>query len=41
MKQTILSLWQENGELSMIIQRRIMVKEMKLPIVKASLISEI
>ena len=34
MMQTILYLWQENGTLSMIIQKQIMKMEMKLPLIQ-------
>ena len=32
--QTILNLWQENGTLPMIIQKWIIIQEMKLPIMQ-------
>ena len=34
MKQGFVSLWQENGTLSMVIQRHIVMKQVKLPIIR-------
>ena len=35
MKQTILNLWEENGILLLIIQRKIMIQQIKLTIIQS------